>query len=79
MAFGKLVHLALETECKTEEELSKFAPHALPDELSEAIRLANIFRTAACYAEFNRRSHLREVEMSMSFDGVLLKGRADLV
>lgn len=79
MAFGKLVHLALEKGCRSAEELSRFAPYGLPDELDEAIRIAANFLSAECYADFRRKTNRPEVEISMPFAGILLKGRADLV
>lgn len=79
MAFGKLVHLALELDISTKEQLEEFAPEFLPDELEEALTQAETFRREDCYAEFRRSTNRPEVEMEMPFAGTILRGRADLV
>lgn len=79
MAFGKLVHLALELGVSTTEDLEEFAPEFLPEELAEALAQAETFRREDCYAEFRRSTNRPEVEMEMQFAGTILRGRADLV
>ncbi|MEB3828897.1 UvrD-helicase domain-containing protein [Phormidium sp. CCY1219] len=75
---GTLVHIALERGIRDEQALSSFDPELPPEQLAEAIALAQRFDTVEDFAPFHKTMTRRERSISLEFQGLTLNGVVDL-
>jgi ATP-dependent exoDNAse (exonuclease V) beta subunit (contains helicase and exonuclease domains) len=76
---GTLTHTALELDMDTADGLSPFSDGASDESLSEALRLANVFRNDTVFSSFHLGNFRREVSVRFQIGGIVLSGKADLV
>lgn len=76
---GSLTHQALEMFCSTVEQLRDITKDASDEELSEAIRFANVFREASAYEGLRSDLAQYEVPFRTVVGGLAVHGRADYV
>jgi ATP-dependent helicase/nuclease subunit A len=76
---GTLTHAALELSIDDIEDLRPMSDGASDELLTEAIRLARVFRNGEDYSAFQLGEFERELAISVELGGLTLKGKVDLV
>lgn len=76
---GTLTHTALEMDIDSIKDLSPYSDGVSDQVLTEAIRLARIFRDGDDFDSFRLSRFTREASVNLAINGTVLSGKVDLV